>query len=301
LVDLNGDGKADVISGSWPGRITLFRREGDRFEGGETLKHADGKPVNPANGSHVFAFDWDGDGKIDLIIGTAGGEVLFAPNVGTRTKPVFGKAKPISAGGKPIAIDNGDAAPVVADWDGDGKPDLVVGSGDGSVVWFRNEGTGKKPSLAAAKILVPPSPSPWSDDKSKRPGEWGVRSRPAVVDWDGDGKLDLLVGDLCGGFEGKPRTTAEEASEEKDATEQLPALRKEWAAAYKEFAELSDAPEPDDPDERAAQQMQLTRLRTKVTRLKDEITRLQDIRDHHKTGYMSHGYVWLFHRITPEK
>jgi hypothetical protein len=301
LVDLDGDGKQDIISGSWPGRITLFRREGDRFAGGETLSHADGKPINPANGSQVFAFDWDGDGKLDLIIGTAGGEVLFAPNVGTRTKPAFGEAKPLSAGGKPISIRYGDAAPVVADWDGDGKPDLVVGGGDGSVVWFRNEGTRREAKLAAAKVLVPPSPSPWSDDKARRPGEWGVRARPAVVDWNGDGKLDLLIGDLCGGFEATPRSTVGEKDELKDATEQLPALRKEWAAAYKSFDELSDTAESTDPVARELQRKQLARLRTQVTRLKDEITRLQDIRDRHANRYMSHGYVWLFLRIAPEK
>lgn len=300
-MDLDGDGKPDILSGSWPGRITLFKRTGDGFAGGETLTHADGKPVNPENGTHAFAFDWDGDGKPDLIIGTAGGEVLLAPNVGTRDKPVFGEAKPLSAGGKPITIASGCTAPVVADWDGDGRPDLVVGGGDGSVVWFRNAGKPKDPALAAAHPLVPPSPSPWRDDKARKPGEWGVRVRPCVVDWDGDGKPDLLVGDLCGGFEGKPQATADEAAEEKDAAALLPALRKEWAAAYKEFAALAAAAEPTAPAARDAHRTQLARLRTKVTRLKDEITRLQDIRDHHGNRYMSHGYVWLFKRITPGK
>jgi len=300
-VDLDNDGKADVISGSWPGPITWFRREGDKFAGGETLKHKNGELVNPAVGSHVFAFDWDGDGLLDLIIGTAGGEVLFVPNVGTRNNPVFGDPKPLTAAGKKLEIASGCAAPVVADWDGDGLPDLIVGAEDGSVVWFRNEGKRKEPKLTAAKTLVPPSPSPWVGDKARKPGEWGVRARPAVADWDGDGKLDLLVGDLCGWYEGKPKATPAEAAEEKDALDQLPTLRKEWAAAYKEFAAISDVPEPTDPTARNAHQAQVDRLRTKVTRLKDEITRLQEVRDHYGPGSMRHGYVWLFKRITPKQ
>ncbi len=300
-MDLDGDGKADVLSGSWPGRITLFKRTADGFAGGETLTHPNGTPVDPANGTHVFAFDWDGDGKPDLVIGTSGGEVLLAPNVGERGKPVFGEAKPLSAGGKPIKIPSGCAAPAVADWDGDGKPDLVVGAGDGSVVWFRNEGKPKAPALAAAAVMVPPSPSPRANDKTRRPGEWGIRARPCVVDWDGDGRPDLLVGDVCGGFEGKPAATAEDRAEEAEAAGRLPALRKEWAAAYRAFADLSDAPEPADPAARDAHRARVARLRTTVARLRDEIGRLEDVRDDHRARYMSHGYVWLFRRLPPAK
>jgi hypothetical protein len=128
-----------------------------------------------------------------------------------------------------------------------------------------------------------------------------VRARPAVVDRDGDGKLDLLVGDLCGWYEGKPGATAEEREEERDAAGQLPALRREWAAAYKQFAAISDAPEPAGAEAREAHRAQVARLRTKVTRLKDEITRLQDVRDRYGSAGMRHGYVWLFKRITPAK
>ena len=35
------------------------------------------------------------------------------------------------------------------------------------------------------------------DDK-RQPGEWGLRVKPCVVDWDHDGRLDLLLGDRCG-------------------------------------------------------------------------------------------------------
>jgi hypothetical protein len=295
LVDLDGDGRPDILSGSWPGEIYFFRRlEDGSFAAPEQLKTAGGKPVNAGSASVPFACDWDGDGKLDLIVGTVGGEVFLVPNVGTGTKPVFGDPKPLTAGGKPIRREQGDAAPVVADWDGDGKPDLVVGAGDGSVVWFRNEGTAREPRLAAAKMLVPPSPSAWCDDRARGPADWGVRVKPCVVDWDGDGRPDLLLGDLCGGCERAPSQTPEEAAEARQATDRLPELRKEWAAAYKEHAA---AAEPRTDADRA----RVDALRARVKRLKDEIVRLSDIRDRYQSGYVSHGYVWLFRRLPAGK
>ena len=217
---------------------------------------------------------------------------MFLRNVGGKGKPAFAKGVPVLADGKPITA--GDA-PVVADWDGDGKPDLVLGAYDGSVVWFRNGGSRKEPKLGPARVLVPPSKNP-GDDKSRRPGEWGTRVRPAVVDWNGDGKPDLLIGDMCGGCEKKPDATAGEKADEADALAQLPGLRKEWAAAYKELTAAEDVAAPPDPE---AHRKRLARLRLTVGRLKDEIARLQAVKDRHQAGYMSHGFVWLFLRQEP--
>ena len=52
----------------------------------------------------------------------------------------------MDADGRPIKV-AGDAAPVAADWDGDGVLDLLVGAEDGSVVWYRNAGTPRAPKL----------------------------------------------------------------------------------------------------------------------------------------------------------
>ncbi len=294
-MDFDGNGRSNIISGSFPGEIYLFRRLADGgFAAAEQLKTAAGKPLNVGNASVPFAFDWNRTGKPDLIIGTLNGEVHLVPNVGTTGKPVFGESKPLFADGKPIRIETGDAAPVVADWDGDGKPDLIVGAGDGSVVWFRNTGTAQSPRFAAAQTLVPPSPRPWSDDKALGPADWGVRVKPCVVDWDGDGRLDLLLGDVCGGCARVPGATPEEEHEAKGATDRLPALRKEWAAAYKEFAATAD---PLTDVDRA----RVDNLRALVKRLKDEIVRQSDIRDRYEFEYMSHGYVWLFRRLPASK
>lgn len=294
-MDLDGDGKTDILSGSWPGEIYLFRRKKDgTFAAGEELKGKDGKAVKPGSASAAFAFDWDQDGKLDLIVGTVDGSVFLLRNAGHAKALAFDEPTPLMADGKPVKVE-GDAGPVVADWDGDGKPDLIVGSAEGDVVWYPNSGTATAPQLGPAKTLVPKSVASQGARPDPGPGEWGTRVKPCVFDWDGDGKLDLLIGDLNGDFQGKPAQTSDEKAEEEKAKAKLPALRKDWAAAYKEFSAAQDV-EPTNPAAREAHQRRTADLRAKVTRLKDEIARAQDAEARHKAGYMHHGYVWVFQR-----
>ena len=117
-----------------------------------------------------------------------------------------------------------------------------------------------------------------------------------MVDWNGDRKLDLLVGDFGGSYQGKPAQTPEEKAEEKRAKTRLPDLRKEWAAAYRAFSTVSDTSEPLEPMAREFHQRKVDDLRARVARLKDEIARAQDAEEKYQTGYMHHGYVWLFLR-----
>jgi hypothetical protein len=296
-VDFNCDGLTDLISGSWPGEIYWFRRQKDgTFAAGELFKDKAGRPVNPGSASAVFAYDWSGGGKLDLIAGTVDGSVWLLRNIGEKAKPVFADPVPLLTEGKPLKV-IGDAAPVVADWDGDGKPDLIVGADDGSVVWFRNIGTATNPKLGPAQTLIPASVGARGTGRDPGPGEWGTRAKPCVVDWNGDGKLDLLVGDFGGSYEGKPAQTPEEKAEEKRAKSRLPELRKEWAAAYRAFSAASDtSAESLEPMAREFHQRKVADLLAQVARLKDEIARTQDDEEKYKAGYMHHGYVWLFLR-----
>lgn len=56
----------------------------------------------------------------------------------------------LQAAGKPIDTDVGHAAPCIADFDGDGVKDLLVGQfGDGILWFYKNLGTDAKPKYAA--------------------------------------------------------------------------------------------------------------------------------------------------------
>jgi len=295
-VDLDHDGTLDILSGSWPGEIYWFRGLGKgKFAAGATIKDSAGKALNVGHAAAVFACDWDGDGDCDLIVGNILGEVQLVANEGSATAPRFVLRGLLEAAGKPIKVEHGDAGPVVADWDGDKRPDLIVGCGDGSVVWYRNVGESRSPRLAEPATLVPASTLGWKDDADRKPGQWGARAKVCVTDWNGDGKLDLLLGDICGGHVGKPVQTDAEKREEIAARDELPHLMEKWSATYQEYRDLrhqiATAKAPDTADEQKA-----NALHVAMKRIKEEIVAVQKTQQRYKPRYQYHGFVWLFLR-----
>ncbi|MHB0912153.1 MAG: FG-GAP repeat domain-containing protein, partial [Armatimonadota bacterium] len=146
-------------------------------------------------------------GEMELLVGTIEGYIFKCRNVGTREDPSFECPEFVRADGRPIFVGMGcSPKPVLADWDNDGDKDLIVGAERGGrVLFFENTaGRGKEAVYTdrgevcdkdGKPIRTPYEPCPelpiYTIDYS---------SYPEVVDWDGDGKKDLLLGGYVTGY-----------------------------------------------------------------------------------------------------
>lgn len=249
---------------------------------GERIEVPEGKQAGiTGTASVVHAFDWRGSGVLDLIVGDIGGNVYLVPNEGTKGKNAFGKERQLQAGGKPLRV-NGDAGPFVCDWDGDGKPDLLVGAGDGSVLFFRNISSGKEPELAAGVVLVPAGEAHYGTDAPKE-ARRGHRAKVCAVDWNGDGRLDLLVGDFSTQKPDLPEPTAAQKAEHDK-------LRKELATVQKRYSELIEKVH-------GAARVKEKEERDKLQKEWQDVSkRMQELNAKLPPEYENHGWVWLFLR-----
>ena len=144
--------------------------------------------------------DWDGDGKYDMAMGVISGPVKLYRNNGDMT---FTDAGEFKVNGKPISV--GDGGPCMVDWDGDGKLDLLLGDDTGNVQFYKGRGDGSLTLDIDENVMVLPrqkQEDAWSPRKADpnspipfSPKTPGARTKPFAADWNGDGKLDLLVGD----------------------------------------------------------------------------------------------------------
>jgi hypothetical protein len=305
-VDLDGDGIGDILSGCYEGDLYFFKGKGKgEFAAPVKLQRA-GKNINLGASSTVFAADWRSTGRLDLLVGNMQGDLYLIPNDGTYGQPAYGAPRKLEAGGQPIKPPHhGDSQPVAADWDGDGLLDLIVGWGDGSVVWYRNVGSKTEPKLAKGVTLVQRAPWPNYDDNAppSRDTKPGVRAKVCIVDWNGDGRLDLLVGDFGGIYGEKATLSDQDQKAEQDANRKMQELERQMQPFYAEYARRLKAPAKGDNSaqgRRERRQKAQEVLKDKEFQaLRKEMHQVTETLRKFRHPPVYQGHVWLYLRKPP--
>lgn len=146
--------------------------------------------------------DLNGDGNLDLIYGEKGGYFAhFTGSASTGIEHFANQAELLKdQNGNFLKVDYS-AAPHLIDWDGDHDLDILSGNGQGGVYFAENIGDPKNPKWKAFTEWLPPTSS--SNRTNGRSTIQNTRKKLQpnsettvnVVDYNNDGKLDLLVGD----------------------------------------------------------------------------------------------------------
>ncbi|MFK8112427.1 MAG: FG-GAP repeat domain-containing protein [Rubripirellula sp.] len=299
-MDWDQDGKQDILSGCYwtdgeKGAHLQILKGLDKmkFAASVSLQNIAGKPLqnvpmeddsNTDLGvicTHQHAADYDGDGDLDLIVGCFGKTFFLYENLAEDHdgKNVIAES-PVTL---PIESTSNHAAPHLVDWDNDGDLDLLSGTVAGGVILSQNTGTRQEPQWAEFKQLVPPSSL-----REQADGDdvgMGASTRVWATDWNGDGWLDLLVGDntaILSPAEGiaeaewkRRRSANDEAMQA--VSEEMDEFLPEYEAAMEKGEELS-----------AATQKKVDALQQKMQKIWAERSEFQTS--------ASTGHVWLLIR-----
>ena len=227
--DWDGDGDQDIIAGNTAGYVQFYENLGQLGADGRPKWNApqklqaDGKTIRIQAGPNgsiqgpceakwgyttLSVADWNHDGLLDIVLNSIWGEVLWYENAGTRTAPRLKAAQSVAVdwpGSPPKPqwtwwqpragqlVTQWRTTPVVVDFTGDGLNDLVMLDHEGYLALFRRSRD------AGGKLHLAPPERAFIDDQNiplqlnaKRAGGSGRRKLHAT-DWDGDGRIDLLL------------------------------------------------------------------------------------------------------------
>lgn len=204
LADWDGDGLIDMISGNSAGKILFFKNRGTNqkpaYQDPIALKaggieihiqpgyREDIQGPQEARWGYVcpVVYDWNGDGLPDVLTGDSRGKFMVYLNVGSKTKPELAVEKPLFIKG--LNVHGGwRSTPGVANLAG--KDAYVILDRDNQFhLYYKidayNLSDGGKLKLTDGSYI----------NAHRRKGGQVGRAKIHLVDWDGDGVKDMLVG-----------------------------------------------------------------------------------------------------------
>jgi hypothetical protein len=179
--------------------ITFSKRKYVVDENGNILRHPS---INPA----ICAYP-EGKGGTTHLIAGGEGAVYFYRFTGDFTEngdPVF--KEPVLVQQENADIFMGTLpSPSVADWDGDGIHDLIVGNSEGFILFAKNAGTNDNPRFLPGENIKAGGKdihvqAGYSGSVQGTPeSRWGYVS-PVIFDWNEDGLPDIITGDVAGDY-----------------------------------------------------------------------------------------------------
>ena len=204
LADLDNDGDVDLIVADLWGTIAYYENTGTATSPDFTRRTGAANPLDFIDkGIHSSLApelaDLDDDGDVDLVLGDFHGNISYFENTGTAATPVFtqliGEASPLD-GIFDESTRRQEPNPVLADLDGDGDMDLIIGEVyDRQLIfnYYENTGTASNPEFTRRTDTANPV--------KYIPGRLHLADlAPELVDIDDDGDLDLAFGSFDGGI-----------------------------------------------------------------------------------------------------
>ena len=208
FLDIDGDGKRDLVTcpnstnqSENAQSVWYYRNTGTDSSPIFTFQQPDlfqDHMLEFGDGARPVLFDYNNDGLMDLVVANEGyfhfgedyrGQLALLENTGTLSAPTFNLVSDDYLNMDSLGFGPG-FHPAFGDVDGDGKQDLIVGDNLGYLHYFHNTATGPVAQFQLNPALI--------TDDFGAVIDVGLSATPQLFDVDGDGMLDLLVGERNG-------------------------------------------------------------------------------------------------------
>ncbi len=188
--DINADGDLDLFvgngtNGGGGGTVYYYENTGTAQTAEWTLQTTTLADLDAWDFFVPTLSDVDSDGDADLIVGGGYGSLFFVQNIGTVNAPIWAPQISNYTG----IIVGYKATPHLADFDCDGKPDLIIGNDKGKLYFLKNMGTNVSGIVQWSQITATFTNVDFTHLDY---------TSPACADLDDDGDIDILLSEHYG-------------------------------------------------------------------------------------------------------